>query len=128
MATGLRSEEDKIMIGRRGASRLKISLPAKLETISGGHPAEIRDLSETGAKIRLGIAPRVAADVVLKLWSIEAFSQVVWAADDLVGLKFDEPLSPQQVLAVRAKAETLPIMDRQELAEAGRAWCRGSNR
>lgn len=118
--------EDQRKIGRRGASRLRICLPAKVDTITGRAPGVIHDLSQSGARLRLQSVPRAGADVVITIGSLEAFGTVVWANDNFIGLKFYDPLSLQQVLDVRAEAEKLPATQRRELSEAGQGWCLGT--
>jgi hypothetical protein len=119
------SGEDQRKIGRRGASRLRICLPARLDTITGRTPGVIHDLSQSGARLRLQSVPRAGADVVITIGRLEAFATVVWANDNFIGLKFYDPLSLQQVLDVRAEAEKLPASQRRELSDAGQLWCQG---
>lgn len=120
--------EDQRKIGRRGASRLRICLPTRVDTITGRSPGVIHDLSQSGARSRLQSVPRAGADVVITIGSLEAFATVVWANDNFVGLKFYEQLSLQQVLDVRAEAERLPATQRRDLSEAGQGWCLGTAR
>jgi hypothetical protein len=125
MVNNPQTEERPSKIGRRGASRLKIHLPSKLETISGRQSAVIQDVSQTGAGLRLQTVPRVNADVILTFAKVEAFSNVVWTNKNSAGLKFYTPLSLEQVLVARAEGEMLPIKQRRELAGTAKAWCLG---
>ena len=122
-----RDGPDKRKIGRRGASRLKIHLPACLETISARLVAAIADLSQTGAGLRLEAAPRLGADVVLTFGEVEAFAKVVWTKDGLVGLEFYSSLSLQQVLAARLEAEILSSTQQQQLSHVGEDWSLGTH-
>lgn len=125
MVTNRQVEKEQQEIGKRRTSRLRIYLPAYLETIDGKQLAAIHDLSQTGARLQIRRAPRLGAAGVLTFARVEAFSTVVWTNKDFIGLDFETALSPVEVLSARREGELLPIIQRQELSEAGRLWCLG---
>jgi hypothetical protein len=91
--------------GRRGRSRLRTSLPARLITLIDNHPVVLLNISLTGARVMLREnilpPPAVGAQVVLQWDSGEAFGNVLRIARGDIGIAFDEPVSPEMLVATR---------------------------
>lgn len=93
---------------RRGRSRLRTMLPARLSTLFGTWPAYLRDISLTGAGVELrdidshGLQPpKVGGEVVLEWEAGEAFGRIVRIRGNILGLAFDEIVPPPVLIATR---------------------------
>lgn len=117
-------------IGRRGAARLRLAIPARFMATHSMRACILLDLSRTGARVALGSAPlRVGEAGYLIVTQFELFASVVRAAPGfdggINGLVFEEPLTDQQVLAIRHHAETYEASERDSLREQVRRWVTG---
>ena len=99
-----------IPVGRRGAARLRLSLPAKLVSLYGTHRCILIDLSCTGAQVGLEEPLDKNETAFLQIAGAELFCGVVRKAQGanggVNGVLFDPPLVDQDVLDMRAFAET----------------------
>lgn len=113
-----------VSAGRRRHSRLRVHLSAKLITLDGTLSTTLLNLSYSGAKLLLGTnAIRRGSSTVLTWGTFEAFCTVAWVAGGHCGLDFDEPLSPQVLIATRDLADTTPRVDASRVA--ARDWVVG---
>ncbi len=120
-------------IGRRGRSRLRTRLPARLITVNGQHEALLADISLTGAQVlvvnRRGIAEplRQGQDAVLQWNGFEAFGTIAWAESDQCGIAFEDMLSPQTVLDTRDAQDhySASAERRRALLHNSRDWAEG---
>ena len=96
-------------IGRRSAPRLRLSLPARLITLSDTRRCILIDLSRTGAQVGLEEPMQIGSDVILQIDRIDQFGTIVRRAKGLKGglngVEFEEPLTDEQVIAMRHYAE-----------------------
>jgi hypothetical protein len=117
------------MVGRRSAARLRLSIPARFISLDGYSDCILIDLSETGAQIALAQPLRRGAAVYLQVARFEIFAEAVRRVQGprggVNGLVFDERISPETVLAVRAHAETLQQREQQALRDQVRRWVTG---
>ncbi len=112
--------------GRRRDSRLRLAIPARLETIHGTYPAALLDLSQSGAHIRVDEPLGKGVDAILFWLQFEAFAGVVWSTPTHAGLEFDELIAPAVLLDTRDLAErNTRDEDRRDAFEAARAWYHG---
>ena len=122
--------DDPIVIGRRGAARLRLSLPARLQTMTDTRRCILLDLSQTGAKIGLEEPLRGGASAILELHGIDQFGTIVRQSKGgnggINGLEFEAPLTRSDVLAVRQFAETFEEREMQALRSEVRAWVMGA--
>lgn len=109
---------------RRQHSRLRLGIPARLETLYGAREVELLDLSQTGAKVALPQFEYVGT-AVLHWLGFDAFGEIVWQDDGLLGMAFDVPLAPWLVLDTRNRAPSVVSAD-QSASEAARAWASGA--
>jgi hypothetical protein len=108
---------------RRKSPRLRLGIPALLETFDGTVEVDLVDLSQTGAKISLDPVQSVRAGV-LRWLRFEVFGDIVWQDGGLRGIVFDEALTREAVLTTRADAPSL--MGDAGAIEAARIWATGS--
>lgn len=117
------------IVGRRGAARLRLSIPARFVSVDGHHDCILIDLSATGAQIALTAPRMLGAAGYLMVARLEVFGEVVrrvWGQGGGVnGLMFDEPLSRDDVLGVRHHAETFQQREQVALRDQVRRWVTG---
>ncbi len=115
--------------GRRGAARLRLSIPARIVSIHGTHDCIVLDLSRTGARIALAEPIKLGAGGVLRVAQLEVFGEVVHRAQGsrggINGLAFEAPLSNDAVLAVRHYSESFEAAGRIAFREQVRKWVTG---
>ena len=96
-----------IPVERREAERTRTHCPAQLHLTTGMRPGELRDLSETGARVQIEAPPRPGTEALLKWQSHEALCRVVWAKDDMCGVMFFRRL-PRTMLDETLQEEARP--------------------
>ena len=93
--------DDGLEYGPTGRSpRQKTVLNGKLETLGAKFDVAVRNISCTGAMVEGEAVPPPGRDLLLKAWGLEFFCSVIWSDGQRCGLHFDEPLSPQLVIAL----------------------------
>lgn len=115
--------------GRRRQARLRVRLPARLETRADILQAILADLSQCGGRV-LTDAKLLRGDEVLLDWAgFEAFGEVVWCDHNQCGIAFVEPIPGETILATRKinDAAQLPD-DRAMLRQIAAQWADGSRR
>ena len=118
--------DDPEQRGRRTEPRALIGLRAATETLSGRGTAWLLDLSCAGAQLQGPALPTVGKDVLLTCEAIEIFGTVLWSEGGRCGVAFDEPISRQELSALRqtaAKVSESPLT--QEEMEAAADWLNG---
>lgn len=116
-----------IPVGRRGASRLRLSLPGWLTTVDKVHNCILVNLSRTGAQVAIFDSIREGEGAMLRCGSINQFVIVARGEFGLNGLEFDEPLNPDMVLELRRYNDSFPAAERRALLETARKWVTGIN-
>lgn len=116
-----------LVVGRRGAARLRLAVPAKIVTVCETRPCVLLDLSRTGARISLPQSLPEGEGGFLRIAEIEVFACVVRSHEGINGLEFDRPLTDAQVISVRHYAECFEANKRRELLREVRDWVRGSH-
>ncbi|MEO1221921.1 MAG: PilZ domain-containing protein, partial [Pseudomonadota bacterium] len=118
--------EPSVPIGRRGAARLRLSIPAKLVSLYDTHRCILIDLSSTGAQIGLQKPMEIEQKAFLQIAGLELFCEVVRTAHGanggVNGLSFDPPLEDEDVLDVRRFAESHEADEVRALRSEVRAW------
>jgi hypothetical protein len=115
-------------IGRRESRRVRVLLPASIETLNGNEAAELTSLSCTGAAISLQNVPKLSADLMLRCGSLEAFCTVVWVKPGRCGLQFEDPITETDVLSARRTSDHLPASQQAQRMAAAKAWVEGNSR
>jgi len=117
------------MIGRRNAARLRLSIPARIVTLSDTRRCILIDLSRTGAQIGLEAPLEKGKNVFLQLAGLDEFAEVVRADvgpnGGTNGIAFDEHLTDDQVIMVRHYSESIEANESLALRREVRAWVTG---
>lgn len=112
-------------VGRRGAPRLRLSIPARLMTISETRRCVLLDVSQSGAQIGLEKPMAEGEAGFLTFAGFEVFGYVARAGTGFNGLEFDVELENRDVVAIRRYAESYEADKRSALREEARAWVMG---
>lgn len=120
---------DCMPIGRRSAPRLRLSLPARLVTISDTRRCILIDLSRSGAQIGLERPLKSGADVFLQIADIDQFGIVRRQAHGLMGglngIEFDDRLTDKHVISMRHYADTFQEEANRALRREASNWVSG---
>lgn len=102
---------------RRRYQRVEAGQRLILISVASRIDGELRDLSQTGARISLRTAPpRRGRDVLLRWGSQEIFGQVVWSSGNEAGVSFHKPISPEELVeTVGGEAPMLAQVGRRVL-------------
>lgn len=113
---------------RRRASRASVLLPASVVTMTAYRFLEVVNLSPSGAKLRGSPVPEVGKAAMFRLEGYQQLCKVVWAKQDLCGIRFDE-LMPARVLQDFRRAGTTAKLDMLTPAEqqAADEWNNAAN-
>lgn len=131
------SEANQPITGRRGEARLRLCLPARLQTMYDTRRCIILDLSRTGAQLGLEKPLNNGQSAILELHipkgiGLDQFGTIIRQGETLqgaaIGLQFETPLSKEDVLSVRHFAETFEEDAKRSLRNEARAWVDGKNR
>lgn len=79
-------EED---VGRRGAPRSKVDMPAELSVDERTWRVSLRDISQTGAALCHAPPIPVGTRVRIRAGSLEGNGTVAWASHERLGVRFD---------------------------------------
>lgn len=118
-------EEPLENIGRRAAPRLRLSIPARLVTVSETRRCVLLDVSRSGAQISLAKPLAEGEAGFLRFANTEVFASVIRVSTGLNGVEFDVPMTDEDVLAIRRFAEDYEADERSALRNEARAWVMG---
>jgi hypothetical protein len=116
------------IVGRRSAARLRLSLPARLQSIEDTHKAILLNISRTGALIAILKAVREGEGGILQCGPLKAFAIVARSDFSINALEFEETLSDAQVLEIRRYQEEFEERERRQLIETARKWVNGDSK
>jgi hypothetical protein len=88
---------------RRQHPRLRLGIPARLESLDGNESVRLIDLSQSGAHVVLA-GPHDLRRAVLCWLGFEAFGFVAWREGDHVGMEFEELVPMEQLFETRQRA------------------------
>jgi len=114
-----------VTVGRRAASRLRLSLPAQLIAVEKAHTCILLNLSRTGAQVAILDAMREGEGAILRCGLINRFAIVTRTEFGLNALEFDEPLTDSIVLDIRRYHENFEERKKRALIETARKWVTG---
>ena len=112
-------------VGRRAAPRLRLSIPAKLVTLTETRRCVVLDVSRTGAQISLAKPLAIGEAGFLRFAEQEVFGGVVRESTGRNALEFDEQLGDAEVLDIRHYAECYEADERKALMQEVREWVMG---
>lgn len=119
-------DDSKLPIGRRRDSRLRVSMPARLETLDGNFRVALCDLSQSGAHVRSDVQLPARGDALLIWLQYEVMGRMVWANREQAGIEFDELIPPEMLIATRDIVDFgLAPSEKKQHYEATRAWYQG---
>ena len=116
---------DEIRVGRRTAARLRLHVPAELLLTDGQERCLLDDISTSGAQITLLRHLPAATWAVLRCGQMEGFGEVMWSRGGHCGLRFESPLDPAIVVAMRSIRDTLAEAEIEERRRIAREWVMG---
>ena len=94
---------------RRRGSRASVLLPASVVTMTAYQFLEVVNLSPSGAKLRGSPVPAVGKSAMFRLEGFQILCKVVWAKDDLCGVRFDELMPPRVLQGFREAGNTAKL-------------------
>ncbi|MFN3991189.1 MAG: PilZ domain-containing protein [Erythrobacter sp.] len=117
-------------IGRRGAPRLHLMVPAKLMSVAETQNCVLLDISQSGARIWLDRPLSINSCGYLKVGPLEVFvtalrCTMLAAGGGINGLQFDHLLTKSQVLMLRSYSENYQIAERRATLQQARRWVMG---
>jgi hypothetical protein len=111
---------------RRRAPRASVLLPASVVTMSAYQYLEVVNLSPTGAKLRGSPRPEVGMTAMFRLEGFQLLCKVVWAKDDLCGVRFDELIPPRVLDSFREAGNTAKLGMLTPTEQAADDWATGT--
>lgn len=116
--------------GRRGAARLRLSIPAKLISLFATQRCILIDISRGGAQVGLAEPLRLGEDLCVEIAGLEPFGTVVRCDRGLHGgvngIAFEDWLSDEEVLSVRRFSENFLEVEQARLRREARKWITGA--
>lgn len=110
---------------RRGAARLRVSIPAELVLLERNCACSLADISLTGARVACDAPPRSGATAILKCAPLEVLCTVIRVQGKAVGLRFEEEVDLGVIRMLRWHNDSRPRDDTYETRLAARAWVTG---
>jgi len=92
---------DEADVGRRGAPRVVVNLPADLEVDGDAWRVSLIDVSQTGAAVGCAVPVELGTAIRLYSGALEMRGIVVWSSTKRVGLQFETLLSAENVRRLR---------------------------
>jgi len=115
--------------GRRGRSRLRVRLPARLVTRTETQHVILSDLSLGGARILAGYSLPSGLEAVLEWARFNAFGEIVWCDGQNSGIRFLDPLDETTILATRDIDDSSRLPRESDLVRrVAQGWAEGSAR
>lgn len=111
--------------GGRHFNRLRLGVPAQLVLTHETRDCLIDDISCTGARLR-AVHPLAEHQALLLVFhELKLFATVVWLRDGECGLRFDQPIDPEDMQGMLWIKENRELYDR--ICQAGHAmdWAEG---
>jgi hypothetical protein len=111
--------------GRRSSPRARLNIPAQLVLLDGKCYCMVDNLSREGARIVPENELSVGDEGILQRDGLDQFFVVSWVDDGRCGLRFEEAVDDELVLALRRIADDYDNLREQQLREIGREWVEG---
>lgn len=109
---------------RRHFGRLRLGIPALLETLHGRKHVRLVDLSQGGALILLPQEFPVR-DCILRWLGFELFCSTAWQRGTQIGLMFERELTIAMMMSTREHAPAVLAREEAETAAAAQGWAEG---
>jgi len=112
--------------GKRFLGRLRVRLPARVETLTRTRLVILLDVSGGGARVQFEGAPP-AGEVLLRWAGNEAHGRICWQRGGLCGVAFDHRVRQEALLATARTNEASALPEDLDLTTAAaRSWADGS--
>ncbi len=123
------SKSSDAPVRRRTQGRLKVRLPARIDTLSATHSAILENISRKGAKLVVEAPPKCGSNAVLRWDKYEAFGTISWVSGTRCGVLFASGLSEEPLRATLSLDEVTAMSDDTGFESlAAREWVEGSAR
>ena len=109
---------------RRGSARLRLGIEAEFVGFDGNQAVILQDVSKTGAKLLLQLTTPISQGL-LRWMNYETFIEVTWRRGYWCGVRFDESLPEECLLATRAAVPALMNESRERILERAREFVQG---
>ena len=120
--------DDEKLIGRRNNARARMTLPANLMFPDKTCACVLENMSSGGARVQIHPLPKIGSAAFLHCADLEIFCTVIWARGQHCGLHFDDAVSRDMVLAVRAYADNYLSLAQAETKRSAGDWFSGTSR
>jgi hypothetical protein len=110
------------LTGRREHPRLRLSLGAQVELISGPAKCSLENVSAKGARIAMVDSPPVHALGLLHCDNLDTCFTVIWRNGDRVGVLFDRPVSHATVISLRQTIDNSRKLEFEDLRREAMDW------
>ena len=118
------------ILGRRGAPRLRLAIPAKLISLYGEVRCILINVSRTGARLTLAEPLAEGEDAILLISNMELFGSIIRTTVGQYGgtnaMEFDDPITDEAVLEIRSFADDFEFNERRALREEAHNWVHGT--
>jgi hypothetical protein len=96
--------------GRRSDTRKAANLLAVVKTTAKTQSADLVDVSLTGAKLSGCDLPAVGQNLFIAFERVEVFATVVWSQAGECGIRFDEPISQDDLDIVQEETRRARLL------------------
>jgi hypothetical protein len=111
--------------GNRHFNRLRLGAPASLVLTHETRSCLIDDISSSGARLRIDRPLATRQSLILTFHELRVFAVVQWLRGGECGLRFDQPLAPEDMQGMLWITENRALYER--ICQTGRAmdWADG---
>ena len=109
---------------RRGHPRLRVGLPAWLQTLDGPQRVRLVDLSQSGAHLVLS-DPKPLRQAFLSWLEFEVFGDIIWQRGYEAGMRFDRLLPLGHMVETRKSAPSVVRDEARDVRAAARNYVAG---
>lgn len=121
----LQTAAGPIRTPRRAAPRLRLHLPATVTLLRGKSRCLIENISASGAQLLMPRPPALGDAGELECEHVSAFFTTLWSVGNLVGVEFDEPIPPRDIIELRRINDNYSEFQRQDIRRNARRWVSG---
>lgn len=88
-------------LGKRATGRMELAIGAGLKTTGQMLSCRVDNVSRDGCCLHIENPPSIGDDVVVRIERAERFGRVAWIRNGRCGVRFDEPLSHNELARLR---------------------------
>jgi hypothetical protein len=95
-----------------------VALTGILESVGGRQSVSVKNLSCTGAQLEGSAMPQSGREVILRAGSLDCFATVAWSGGTRCGIRFEEPLEMEEVLALhQITSDQVEAAEKESIAD-----------